>query len=614
MPKMFDFTAPPFDRLRPPERARIVEALDIGYYRKGDVLIAPDSAPEHLFVVIKGHVVERDSDAEIVNTYSARDAFDPMALLKDTAANRFEAAEEVISYLMPKALFLDLVRGNADFERFYFQSLTEKLEAQAEMASNRGMASFMVARVEEAYLHPPITAPAATTLREAARLMKASRATSLLVEGEDGRLGVLSGTDIREAVLIEERPLETAIGTIATHDPVTIEADDFLFNAQVLMTRHGVKRLPVMKEGRVHGVLELIDLLSFMSSHSHLVTTQVARASTLDDLRRAADGMVPLVTALHGSGVKIHHVTELVTELNRQIFARLFDFLAPPQIRDNACLIVMGSEGRGEQILRTDQDNALILRDDHGIAPEVIAAFCGNFNRALLAFGYPPCKGGMMVTNPDWVKTVGAFETALHRWINAPSEESHLNLAAFTDSAPVAGDASLLAQVRASLFRRMTDNQSFFSQFARPITQFETPIGLFHQLITERHEHAGMLDIKKGGVFPVVHGVRALALEKHIEDTNTFDRIGHLARLGVLDRGFARDLSDAFSFLLDLRLKGRLERHALAAADGDGGGGDNLVQTRTLHKLQRDVLKDSLLIVKEFKGLVSHHFKLAAFS
>ncbi|EKV30759.1 putative signal-transduction protein [Caenispirillum salinarum AK4] len=610
MPKMFDSSVPPFDRLRPREREAVVDALDIAYFRSGDVIIAADQKPDHLYVIIKGHAVERDPDEEIVNTFSAKDAFDTMALIKDEApANRFEAAEEVIAYMLPRKVFLTLVADNADFERFYFQSLTERLEAQAQLASNRGMASFMIARVDEAYLHPPITAPAELTLREAARLMKQKRATSLLVTGFDGRLGVLSGTDIREAVLIDEQPLDMRIGDAATFDIHTIDAEDFLFNAQILMTRHGVKRLPVMKDGRVHGVLELIDLLSFMSSHSHLVTTQVDRAQTIEDLRRAADGMVPLVTALHGSGVKIRHVTELVTALNRKIFAKLFEFLAPPEIRDHACLIVMGSEGRGEQILRTDQDNALILRDGHGIRPELIAGFCGNFNRALLAFDYPPCKGNMMVTNPEWVRTVSEYGDALHRWINVPSEFGHLNLAAFTDSAYVAGDPALLAQIRDSLFRRLTDNQAFFSFFARPVTMFDTPIGLFHQLRTDRHAQAGELDIKKGGIFPIVHGIRAMALEKHVQDTNTFQRIEELARIGELEREFAQNLSDAFAFLLDLRLKGRLERQATGSEDGD-----NFIQTRTLHKLQRDVLKDSLLIVKEFKAKVSHRYKLAAFS
>lgn len=216
----------------------------------------------------------------------------------------------------------------------------------------------------------------------------------------------------------------------------------------------------------------------------------------------------------------------------------------------------------------------------------------------------------MMVTNPEWVRTVSEYETALHRWINVPSEFGHLNLAAFTDSAYVAGDPALLAAVRDSLFRQLTDNQAFFSFFARPVTMFDTPIGLFHQLLTDRHAQAGELDIKKGGIFPIVHGIRTMALEKHVQDTNTFTRIEELARIGALDRQFAQDLTDAFAFLLDLRLKGRLERQAVGAEDS----GDNFVQTRTLHKLQRDVLKDSLLIVKEFKSKISHRYKLAAFS
>jgi CBS domain-containing protein len=158
------------------------------------------------------------------------------------------------------------------------------------------------------------------------------------------------------------------------------------------------------------------------------------------------------------------------------------------------------------------------------------------------------------------------------------------------------------------LFARLTDSQGFLAHFAKPTLMFDTPIGFFHQILVEKGAHKGEIDIKKGGIFPIVHGIRALALEKHLHGANTFDRIEALQDTGLFDRDFAADLQEAFAFLLEMRLHGRLRK-----ASVEDSGFDNYVRADSLSKLQHDALKDSLLIVRRFKDLVSHHFRLGSF-
>jgi CBS domain-containing protein len=606
MPKGFDFSVLPFSLLNAGQREKISAAVDIAYFRMGDLVIKGGQPVEHLMVVIKGLLAEKVDD-ELVTVHGPGDIFGATALINGADSLSCEVQEEALAYMLPRQLILDLCRANAEFEQFFTQSLSERMAARADAESARGMASFMVAKVGQAYLHPAIFVDGQSSLREAAIQMKKDKATSLLVTASDGRVGVLSGSDLRDHAIIQGKPLETKVEDCATYGTITVDEDEFLFNAQTLMTRYNIRRLPVLRQGNIIGVLELIDLLGYMSSHSHLVALQVDRAQTIDDLRVASEALGPLLEGLHGSGVKIRFIAEMVTDLNRKIQRKLYEFVMPPEVASHCCLMVMGSEGRGEQIAKTDQDNALIVSDS--IDPETLRDACNCFTEALISFGYPPCSGNMMVSNPEWTKTEGQFRDDIYHWIVAPGEKAFLNLAAFIDGEAVAGDPLLLLRLRGYLFQHLTDNQGFLSHFARPINSFDTPIGFFHQLVMDKGDHKGEIDVKKGGLFPIVHGTRALALEKHMTTTSTFERIDDLAGAGGLfDQEFADNLKEAFQFLMELRLEGRLRKNQVR-----GEGADNYVRADDLSKLQHDALKDSLLIVKDFKQLVSHHFKLSSF-
>ncbi|MCG8428386.1 MAG: DUF294 nucleotidyltransferase-like domain-containing protein, partial [Chromatiales bacterium] len=299
---------------------------------------------------------------------------------------------------------------------------------------------------------------------------------------------------------------------------------------------------------------------------------------------------------------RIPVITQLASEINHRLFTKLFEFLAPPELLENSCLIVMGSEGRKEQILHTDQDNALIVRD--GFDLEHAHLVGEAFSEALIDFGYPPCPGQMMVNNPKWCKHQSEYKRDIMRWVSQPSEQGMLDLSAFIDAAKVCGDKQLLVETKDYLFDYSASNDKFYSLFARPIDSFDIPLGLFHRLIVEHGEHEGEIDIKKGGIFPIVHGVRSLCLEKGIFKTNTTKRLHALANIGVLDKQFTHDLVDAFEFMLGLKL-----RAGLNSSDGSS----NFVNASDLHKLEKDLLKDSLALVKELKSLIHHHFKLERF-
>jgi CBS domain-containing protein len=191
------------------------------------------------------------------------------------------------------------------------------------------------------------------------------------------------------------------------------------------------------------------------------------------------------------------------------VFKKLYAFIAPPELLDNSCLVVMGSEGRGEQILKTDQDNAIILRE--GFVYDGLEKITQELTETLVDFGYPACPGKIMVNNPYWCQSLKGFKNQIFQWV-VEFREPLLELAIFCDAKAVAGDVSLLEEAKQYLYERLQDNQAFFAHFAKPTISFETPLSLFTTFIVDK-SHKNQLDIKKGGIFPIVHGVRSLALE-----------------------------------------------------------------------------------------------------
>jgi CBS domain-containing protein len=279
--------------------------------------------------------------------------------------------------------------------------------------------------------------------------------------------------------------------------------------------------------------------------------------------------------------------------------------VAPPELIANSCLIVMGSEGRADQVLRTDQDNGLILRD--GFECEGLDEIAQQFTDGLIAIGYPPCPGGVMVSNPAWRRPLSSWREQIRAWITAPDEQALMNIAIFCDAAPVAGDPGLLEAAKGRLFELAGEEKAFCARFAKAIETFDVPLGIFSSIVVERGEHKDQLDLKKGGIFPVVHGVRALALEHRLTETNTCDRIGRLEELALFDREFATNLAEAYSFMLGLRLQARIAKLKLEQPL------DDFIRPFELNRFERDLLKDSLVIVNKLRELVRYHFNLKMF-
>jgi len=597
-----DLSQLPFTLLDAAGREHARRGMDIAYFARDEIILDTGQAGESLFLIHQGEVAEVDPTlpraTARIGLYTTGDLFGAISMINGQSRYRFIAEQECLCYLFPKVLFQQLCRAYPEFDNFFRQSLAHKARLLMEKRAEGGvtMAGFMLAQVS-ACMRAPQRTRADADIASAVTQLNTSHADSLLVERESA-WGMLTKTDLLNALVVDGLPQQSPVGEIARYRLITVAPGQYLFEALILMTRHQVSRVVVLDEQMPVGVVELTDVLSYFSSRSYVVSLQIEQASGVTELAAASRRTPELVSALMAQGVKLRFAMELLAALNGRIIHKAWQLCVEERYRNGSCLMVMGSEGRGEQILKTDQDNGLIL-DDALDWPDV-GGTMRRMTDTLVTLGYPPCPGNIMVSNPEWVGSVSQWQARIVRWAAARDGDSLMNLAIMLDAHAVAGNPSLLARVRQTLFEHCASDELLLSYFARAALRFSTPLTLFGSLKKPQHG----IDIKKGGIFPIVHGVRTMALERRITVTSTFARLEALVDDGRLKRRFADDVGEALSLFTELRLKRQLE-----VPTADGQSRDRVV-VQTLSSLERDLLREALHIVKDLKQRLSHRYHL----
>ncbi|WP_372862286.1 DUF294 nucleotidyltransferase-like domain-containing protein [Psychrobacter sp.] len=639
-----DFTQPPFDVLSLAERQSIRKNTQIRYLAKNENLTAEEL--QYLYVVIKGQI-EQLLDGEFVASYlgsnhsdhlNNNDWFDSRRLPESLTENspntealqtyQFRAAEDTLLLQVAGSTVDKISAQNHLVRQMLSDKLPERLKALQQRRNNKSIVSasyndqqevqqIMLQPVIDVNLLPVHIVNANNSLYEAASIMTKAGLKHVLVQpldhlkhegevqyGTSHLLGILTDTDICRAVSDQQDPATTPCQRYANFNLRTIKADDEIGDALLTMTRYRIHRLPVIDQnGDVVGILGQSDMLAHIGHHSQLISIQIEQAKDLSSLDTAVELIGRYIRVQHQNGVKIGNISRMVQTLNAQVFTKLWQLIVPDEVMTNTCLIVMGSEGRGEQIMRTDQDNALILRD--GYTHPDLAQFADTFNHHLADLGYPLCDGNIMMTNPMWRQPLKQFNAQIGLWFRNTDPMHGIYLSAILDGEYVCGDESLLTQVRQHL--KVAHRQSdlmFVRQFARAALQFGDVNQWWQKFVPliGGKSISEDIDLKKAGIFPLVHGIRTLALENDIlELPSSKNRLKALVQARALTQERADTLLEALEFFMAQRLSVALstdDKHA------------RQVNPMTLTALERDLLKECLAVVKSFKNQLRQHYQL----
>ncbi len=601
----FDALNPPFDRLTHAETEALRAAVDIGYFAPGSVIVERGGSSEFFHVIIKGAVAEKIGE-QTEALLGPKDTFDSEAAVHGSASASFVAVEETLCYLLPRVLILELVQKNQAFAAFFYSELSRRLDAFASHRNPSGLESVLRLRVREARCAEAIFIDGARTLEEAGHAMREhNNDTLFVIDGE--RTGIVTGMNLAKAAILRRLPLETPVRDVCHFEIAAVDRDDFLFEALIAMTRHKKRRIAIRSNGVYTGVLEDIDILELFAGNSQLIPGRIDRAKTVADLAPCAADIQAQVQRLDEQGIKVEVIAEITSDLNRGLISKVFELTAPASIKENGCLFVMGSEGRGEQTVRTDQDNGLLLAAE--VPESDLTQFRRTFTESLEACGFPPCPGNVMVRNPIWSQTVDGFIKQLKSWILSGGGDSAMNLGIFCDAAAIAGQSDLLLKAKTAFMEMMRGEKAHLAHFANLIDLFAaSDIGTFGNLMVSVGARSDAVDIKKAGTFPIVHGTRTLAIEKGILETRTEDRINALVQTRIFSADFARNLIGALHVFMALRLRSQLEARRLGNL-----AGESIVHMNELSAADRDILRNAIRVGREFREIVRHRFNLGYF-
>lgn len=448
-------------------------------------------------------------------------------------------------------------------------------------------------------------------LVDVAGIMRKHNISSVVVVKDKRPHGIVTDRDLRNKVVAPGRePSALRVAEVMNAPLVTITESELIYRALYRMSHLRIHRLVVVDEqGHLSGIITDSDILRLQSHSPHQLVLDIERADNLDDLRELHRRIQELVLRLTGSGTPIRDVVRLIAHLNDQVQVRLIGLLRAERyadLTDRFAFVVMGSEGRSEQTLSTDQDNGIIYDDDLD-ADQIqrIEAFSHDLIDGLIAIGVPPCSGGIMARNAAWRRSLRQWQAELDRWLTTPSPDNILMASMFLDVRTLHGSSDFEATLKSHIYRRIGENRVFLARMAQNMISFAAPLGWFGRIKTPRSgERKGQIDIKKAGIFAITDGVKTLALEASDLSGSTHDRMERLTAAGVLESTEATDLAAAFDVLVGNRLRGQV---AAIRADRQP---DNYIALNRLNRMEQGELRIALESVARFQAFIRHHFKL----
>ncbi|HEU4439038.1 MAG TPA: DUF294 nucleotidyltransferase-like domain-containing protein [Methylomirabilota bacterium] len=462
---------------------------------------------------------------------------------------------------------------------------------------------------------PPVTCRAGDSIEAASRLMTGHGADAVVVLGAAGQpQGIVTDRDLRERVVAAGRAPAEPVGSVMTSPLVTISPEASLLDAVLDMTRLGLHHLVVMEGEQLLGVVSGHDLLHLHAAAPVQLARMIRSARTLDELAPVLPALVEMIRRLFEQGLTGSDIGRIVAEINdhlvRQVLGQAAEALhesgaeAPPVAY---CWLALGSEGRREQTIRTDQDNALVYEDPPAGLRERIQghlhALAERTITALGRLGHPPCPAGFMASNPRWCQPLAAWRGDIAAWIGEPLARDHLLYASTClDFRPVAGSDALARALRDEVRAQTRAWRSFPRHLAKVAVSHGPPLGLFGRFVLERQDGARGINIKLNGMLPLVNSLRAYAIDLGLEETNTLDRLTGSVAAGCFTSAEAEEARRAYEILFRLRLGHQLDLIAT------GRPPDNFLDPRALDREDQRRLKEAFRIVRRVQGKVAMRY------
>ncbi len=610
----------PFDRMERDHLVWMTERLKVGYYAKDEVVLAPTEAPVDTFYIIKQGVILGEQDVARAQENTAwlelheGECFPLGALLsKRSVTSTYRAGSDTFCYELAADDFRSLTRMSPAFLDFCTRRIANLLEQskqviQAQYAKSSSDQQSMSSTLASLIRREPITCAPDTPLREVLAIMHRNGIGSMVaVDGERRPAGIFTLHDVLSRVALPGLDLSRPLAEAMTPDPCTMPPHALAYEAALMMAKHGFRHILVAENGRLRGLVSEKDLFSLQRVGLRQISGAIRNAEHLDTLRQSAQDIRQLAHNMMAQGVAAEQLTQIISTLNDLLTRRILELeLRADPARDiEFCWLALGSEGRVEQTLNTDQDNGLVFAVPEGRSADEVRAvllpFTGRINRALAECGFPLCGGEVMASNPKWCLSLDEWQATFADWIDRGDPTALLYSTIFFDFRPLFGAEHLAAELREWLADAARKNARFLYQMAANALRNEPPLGLVRDFVTQ---DGNTLDLKLNGLTPFVDAARIYALASGGVQTNTVGRLRELVANDQLRSEDAEAWIEAFLYIQMLRLR---QHHAQCE---QGAELTNRLDPDTLNNLDRRILKEAFRQARKLQTKLGLDYRL----
>jgi CBS domain-containing protein len=459
----------------------------------------------------------------------------------------------------------------------------------------------------------PVTVTLGTPLREALAIMDRMRIGSIIVVDLQGQipLGIFTLRDLLHRVTLPQVDLDEPIASVMTGGVITVKPHTTAYEASLIMARRGLRHLLVVDEAaHLVSIVSQNDLFALQRTSLKDVSSEIRQAHDLPSLQTCARDIQRIAMTLLTQGMAAGQLTEFVSTLNDLLTLRVIELTHDefdlPQIK--WCWVALGSEGRYEQTLCTDQDNGIIFECENEVATETLRQrllpFAQAVNQKLDACGFPLCRGGIMAGNPQWCLSLSEWRAKFADWIGNPQPKALLNAAIFFDFRPLYGDDSLSEALRSWLLDETRSAQLFLRLMAENALQCTPPLGLIRDFVFDGNKaFPNTIDLKMYGSRPFVDAARLLSLTHGVRQTSTAQRLLGASRSVNFGGDDVAAMVDSFYYIQLLRLR---HQHQVL---GEQGGGNRINPDR-LNELDRHILKEAFKQARKLQNRLKLDYQL----
>ncbi len=596
---------PPFTQMQPEHVRSLIAHSEQRYYADAETVMQPADGPVQVLLYLRsGSISGTQGLAQLAGgafLYEAGDVFPVSAVMGERAVTAtYRATEDTFVMAIPVATVQAVAKQSAVLADFLNRRIQQFLDLsrkalQDEHASRVLAEQSLETSLGELGMRAPVTCRPDAPLRQVLTAMQAERIGSMLVTGSDGQvLGILSRYDVLDKVTLPAVPLDTPISRVMSSPVHCLDTQATAHDAALLMSRLGVRHVPITHNGRAVGLVSERDLFAMQRLSLQQLSSALRSAPGVATLQSLAPDIRRFAQRLLGQGVQARQLTGLISHLNDLLTQRLLDLLAAQHglHTQDACWLALGSEGRDEQTIATDQDNALVLADSvDDAARERWLTLALEANHALDACGYPLCAGKVMASNPELCLRANQWKARFAHWMSHGEPEDLLNASIFFDLRSLWGQHDLAQGLIRAIAAQAPQSPRFLKLLALNALQRSAPITWTGAIDTDS---AGYIDLKLRGTAIFVDAARFYALAHGISETNTRARLQAIGqKLGAKQREYEGWIS-GFEFLQTLRLRVQMD----GQSDPDA---PNSIAVRSLNTIDRRILKETFRLAQELQ-------------